>query len=232
MEPPRGKLQIKMKKSKIKLTDDYVITNKHIICRFKYIIMCFDGNEQGTRNNGLVLVPFDRLKKSFIEQNLCISSSSPEKNNPAHVILNKINEWHHLVNKVEVDFINLYEIHDPEEYDITWDMYGEHLISLQHNTCIKNEKDFNVYLKHSIHVLDIKVCFELVKKIVNISDFGVNLTFLSKLLFENIMWVNKDHPSYLDEICVSSDCLPFLSDDQINQMVYPYVYLLPLYHYA
>ena len=197
--------------------------------------MCFDGNERdtpNTLNGGMVLMPFDRLKKSFIEQNLCISSSSPERNNPAHVILSKLNEWHHLVNKIEVDFTNLYEINDPEEYDMTWAMYGDHLKTLQHNVCIKNEKDFDIYLKNPIHVLDIKVCFELVKKIVNITDFGVNLTFLSKLLFENMMWINTEHPSYLDEVCVSSDCLPFTSpDDQKNHMVYPYVYLLPLYHY-
>src|SRR5947208_2118335 len=56
-QPIIRKFRLKRKK----LYDEYVLTNKHIICKFKYLIVCFDRPDDPDLGGGLINLTKSRL---------------------------------------------------------------------------------------------------------------------------------------------------------------------------
>lgn len=222
----------KLKLKKKKLYDEYDITNKNIICKFKYLLVCFDTPEDNTLSGGLINLDKNRIIELFDEQNIIIDSTT--KNTYFYQIMTQLKEWHPLIHKLEVDCKNIYELDNLDDYQSSLEQIYVHLNELPKNNCVHTQTDHEIYNKISHKVIDIKVYFQLVKKIVKIEDYNVNLRYLQKLLISHIMQWNLSDPPYLDEVSVDHSQLPYahklnyLNDDNGICYVYPTMHLIPL----
>lgn len=215
------------------MTDEYIITNRHIICRFKYIACCFDGGEPSddnktspVENNGLITMDYERFKELMTEQNIEIDSSKSW--GQMSEVLAHLKTWHPQITRVMVDTQNPYPLANLNGYPFNKQDYIQ---SLRYNTCLRSEKDFQVFReKHQI-IVDIKVYFKLLKKINTIDKYGVNLRYCQHLLSDSIKTWNETNAPYLDEVSVKPSQLPFISQQCDNQVcyVYPYLHLVPLW---
>lgn len=235
MDQAHKKLAIKIKQKK--LYDEYVLTTKHIICKFKYLMLCFDFPGSNSPSGGLVNIKSERLKELLVEQSI-IFDSNKESGNMCTVV-NNLKKWHPSISRVEIDCNDVYTADNLHDYPICWNQYEAYFKSMKHNNCILNERDFDVFKKCGQIIVDVKVYFRLVKKIDNVSDYHVNFLYLQKLLAQDLIILNWDNNPYLDEVRVNMDQLPFAGqlnytcddDDDTGEIcyVYPYVYLIPLY---
>jgi hypothetical protein len=212
-------------------TDEYIITNRHIICRFKYIACCFDGGEPSddgkspVENKGLITMDYERFKELMTEQNIEIDSSKSW--GQMSDVLDQLKTWHPHITRVVVDTQNPYPIVNLKDYPFN---NQDYIQSLRYNTCLRSETDFQVFReKHQI-VVDIKVYFKLVKKITSIEKYDVNLRYCQHLLSDSIKTWNATNVPYLDEISVKPSQLPF-TETTSSQLcyVYPYLHLVPLW---
>lgn len=223
----------KFKIKRKKLFDEYILTNKHIICKFKYLIICFDRPDDISLSAGLVNLKKLRLAELFAEQNIKLDSST--ENNYFNNVVTKLKKWHPQISKLEVDCQNIYEIDRLDDYQSSWSQIEEHLKVLPNNNCIKTDEDFKIFLRGPHKIIDIKVSFLLLKKINKIEDYNVNFNYLHKLLIEHILNWNQRESAFLDEVTVNINQLPYANklkylpdeDDDICY-VYPYLNLIPL----
>ncbi len=84
-------------------------------------------------------------------------------------------------------------------------------------------------------MINVKVCFQLIRKINDVKDYRVNFNYLHKLLLKHIMAWNADKPAFLDETKADKEQLPYADklnyendDDDGIYYTYPYIQLIPL----
>lgn len=224
----------KLKLKRKKLFDEYVLTNKHIICKFKYLVVCFDRPDDQSLSGGLINLTKMRLEELFNEQNIQLDSS--KEGYYFHNVMTKLKKWHPQICKLEVDCKSVYEIDNLNDYQASWQQIQNHLMELPNNNCIKTNEDFEIFKKKSHKVIDIKVSFQLVKKITKVEEYNVNFNYLHKILIEHLLKWNKTEPAYLDEVTVNINQLPYAeklkySSDEDDDIcyVYPYMNLIPLH---
>jgi hypothetical protein len=223
----RPKIVIKVKKKH--LYDEYVLTNKHIICKFKYLFTCFDHQEPGNRMHGLVCLKANRLTELIDEQSIVFDAS--KEDGYLMSVLEKLREWHPLIDKVDAEINNLYEVEDLTEYPVD----QTYLKDFKYNNCVLTTDNFENFRRTKHNVININVYFKLVKKLEKVEDYGVNFNYLHKLLTQCLCELNNEKSIYLDEVTVGLDQLPFAStldievNDEDKYYVYPYVGLFPLY---
>ena len=224
----------KFKIKRKRLFDEYVLTNRHIICKFKYLIVCFDRPDDISLSAGLINLTKLRLEELFNEQNIQLDSTV--ENNYFNNVVTKLKKWHPQISKLEVDCKNIYEIDHLDDYQSSWSQIEEHLKTLSNNNCIKTDEDFKIFVKRPHKIIDIKISFQLLKKINKVDDYNVNFNYLHKLLVEHILNWNQKEPAFLDEVTVNINQLPYANklkylpdeDDDICY-VYPYLNLIPLH---
>src|SRR5581483_8217382 len=129
----------KLKLKKKKLYDEYVLTNKHIICKFKYLIICFDSSDDPTLSGGLINLTKERIKELFVEQNIELNSNKEKCY--LFQILQQLHDWHPQISKLEVDDKNIYELDNIIDYRKSWSQIKTHLMQLPNNNCIKSDLD-------------------------------------------------------------------------------------------
>lgn len=223
----RPKIVIRVKK--IPLYDEYVLTNKHIICKFKYLVECFD-HQETDQSEGLVCLQTDRLSELITEQNITFDSLTTD--GYLSNILKQLHAWHPSIIKVDVDTENLVGVADLSEYPVTWENYQEYITSFKYNRCVTTDDDFRRFKQSKHNVVNINVYFRLTKRIEKISEYGVNFKYLRKLLTQSLIQLNNDNTLFLDEVTVNANQLPFsssLNEEEEIYYVYPYIALLPLY---
>ena len=228
----KSKIVIKRKK----LADEYIITTKRVVAKFKYLVTCFDHPDDPTLTGGLVQLPSAQLVELLSDQNVELDSSS--ESGFFSQILKEMREWHPAISRIEVDLKNIHEIDNLHDYKASHQHIRDALSSLDRNTCIKTEQHFHKYLSVSHRVVDIKVSFQLIRKINKIEEFPVNFKYAHKLLAGAIDKWNRDktQKAYLDEVSVKLNQLPYAEDlkytsDEDDDIcyVYPYVNLIPLH---
>jgi len=227
---PQSRIVVKIKKPQ--LYDEYIITNKHIICKFKYIFICFDSPEQKDTSYGLVCLRSNRLKELITEQN--ITFDYIQETGFLFETFKQLKDWHPAIDKIEVECDKISELTNLINYPISWNNYYDYLHKFKYNHCIIDEHDFDMF-KNSIHnIVDVNVYFKLTKRIEKISDYNVNFNYLRKLLTEGLIESHNNHSLFLDEVTVKFNQLPFASNiehdkNEDTYYVYPYMGLLPLY---
>ena len=223
----------KLKLKRKKLFDEYVLTNKHIICMFKYLVITFDKPDDTEIGGGLVNLTKARLEELFTEQNVRLDSS--EQGHYFYEVIKKLKKWHPQISKFEVDHKNIHEIDNLDDYQSSWSQIKKHLFMLPNNNCIKDEDDWEIFKNNPHKVVDIKVSFQLVKRIDKVEEYNVNFNYLHKLLIEHMLNWNQEEPVYLDEVTVNISQLPYskkmeyFSDENNICYVYPYLNLIPLH---
>lgn len=246
----RPKIKIKHKKVSL-LENNYTLTTKQIICNFKYLVMCFDPHTSSSESTpdsldgsgselsggaGLVVLTPTQLTGLIEDQNIDLVVSLPMGQESDSYDLGSVvvhlKEWHPLISKVEFDLEHPYVIDNLLGYPLTWEQAGDIISSLQGNECLRTPEQFEKF-RHLPHlVIDVKVSFQLLRKISKVEDFGVNFQYLHKLLAQSILDWNRLHPLYLDEISLPLSQLPFISPSTIPhepiQYVYPYLSFIPL----
>ncbi len=113
---PKIPIKKKIVLKKKHLYDEYVLTNKHIICKFKYLVLCFD--DPGSDDNpsaGLVNLTKSRLSELFEEQNIKIDSV--RINGYFFKVMEELKTWHQQISKIEIDCKNIIDIDSLYEYD-------------------------------------------------------------------------------------------------------------------
>lgn len=225
-------LKSKIKLKRKKLYDEYVLTNKHIICKFKYLILCFD-HPESSESAGLVNIGKERLSELFDEQNIQLNSELT--NGFFFHAVKDLQNWHPQISKIDIDCKNLYGLDDLNDYQESWPQIKDYLIRLPKNNCVKSDQDFDVFINQPHKVLDIKIYFRLLKKIKAVEDYRVNFNYLHELFIDHSIEWNSGELPYLDEVSVSPKDLPFaknlnypISVKEETYCVYPYVHLIPL----
>lgn len=226
---PKSRLKIKLKK----LYNEYVLTNKHIICKFKYLIVAFDKPDNMSLSGGLVALSKAKLEELITDQNITLTHNK-EKGYWKDVI-NELKEWHPQISKIELDCKVIHDIDNLSDYETFHQTIKDQIKLLSNNNCIKSDEDFEIFKKLSHKAIDIKVYFQLTRKISNITEYNVNFNYLHKLLHVHILKWTLEDPIFLDEAAVNIKYLPYADklnyscdeDDDICY-VYPSVYLLPL----
>lgn len=226
----RNPTKIKIKIKPKLLYDEYVLTNKHIICKFKYIVACFDcSGDSSNLSNGFVTLTIDRLKESFSEQGISFNSTQDD----GHFvnILKNMREWHPLISKIEMDSEEMYAVNNLHDYPINWSIHEPYFKTIPDNKCIDDDQKFSTFKGCYQIVSDIKVYFQLVRRIEKIDDLHINFQYAHKLLNDNIMAWNEEKSIYLDEVSVKKNQIPFSHNNEMEEpcYVYPYMYLIPLY---
>lgn len=218
------------------LTDEYIITNKHIICKFKYLTCCFDGGDGGDdgagtsqEKKGLIVMNYERFKELMTEQNIVIDSSKSW--GQMADVLSQLRTWHPQISRVVADIENPYPIISLKNYSFNWERNQDYFQSLRYNTCVRTEKDLQVFRGQSHIAVDVKVYFKLTRKISTIEKYGINLKYCQRLLADSMKKWSKENASYLDEVSVKKSQLPFMSQpcEEAVCYVYPYLHLVPLW---
>lgn len=231
------KTKIHLKKNKV--YDEYVLTNKHIICKFKYLIVCFDrpdylnAENSDLQSSGFVSLSKLQLNEFFLDQPPELDSS--KHNKFLMKTVEELKKWHPSISRVEIDCKNIYDGIDIRDYenDHIAPLFRKHLTELSRNNCIKSDHDYDVFKTAGHKAIDIKVSFQLIKKITQIGDYNVNFNYLHQLLLEHISKWNHKEPYFFDELSVNPTQIPFAElleyeTDETND-VYPVMHLIPLY---
>jgi hypothetical protein len=225
-----SKIVIRVKKTV--LHDEYVLTNKHIVCKFKYLIVCYDHPENATNRQGFVSLNAEQFKELMNDQNIVCTSGSEGL---FCETIQPLKEWHPAVTKLELDINNMYEVSDLSDYQLQWDHYHDYMTSSKYNYCIINKENFDTLTKQHTLVADLKVYFKLTKRINQISDYNVNFQYLHKLITDQLPAWNCEKAPFLDETSVNLTQIPLSTktdedgDESNSKFVYPYVNLVPLY---
>jgi hypothetical protein len=223
------KIVIKIKKEK--LYDEYVLTNKHIICQFKYLVVCFESNNESEPSAGLICLSNERLQQLINEQNILLDST--KEDSYLYPVLNNLKEWHPKISKVEIDTQQIYDIRDLSEYQAKWSQYSSYFEEYRNNNCISNESDFEVFKNIRHNIVNVKVYFQLIKKITHVNEYGINFRYLRQLLTEQLLARNNESPIFLDEVSIQESGLPFAKKlnyvlEEDIYYVYPYMGFIPL----
>lgn len=226
---PKSRMKIKLKK----LYDEYVLTNKHIICKFKYLIVAFDRPDTASLSGGIVNLSKVKLEELMNDQNVTLTHTKDKAY--WREVIEELKEWHPQISKIELDSKTVYDIDNLFDYATSHQFIREQLKDLPNNNCIKSDEDFELFKKLPHKAIDIKIYFQLTRKINNIGEYNVNFGYLHKLLHVHILKWTKDDPIFLDEVTVNIKNLPYADklnyscdeDDDICY-VYPSIYLLPL----
>ena len=216
----QSRIVIKIKRKL--LCDEYILTNKRIICKFKYVVMCFDYSDD-EESQGFVLLSADRLKEAFADQDLVLNANYEQSY--LYPLITKLKAWHSNISKLEIDVDNMYAIDNLSCYS---NCSLDKLYSFKYNS-YKGNLDIINACPHV--VIDIKVYFKLTKKIDKITDYNVNLSYLNHLLSTYLFELLNEKPIYLDEIGVTPSQIPLsyhtnACDGDID--VYPYVVMIAL----
>jgi hypothetical protein len=232
---PKKKLHLKRKK----FYDEYVLTNKHIICKFKYLITCFDcPNFQNPENSDLESAGFVSLSKLQLDEFFQDQPPELDSSKDNKFLLKTVEElkkWHPSISRVEIDCKNIYDGIDINDYetDHIAPLFRKHLMALSRNNCVKSDAEYEIFKTAGHKVLDIKVSFELIKKIARIEDYHVNFNYLHQLLLEHITKWNQKECYFFDELSVKASQIPFaeLLGYEVDETcdVYPVMHLIPLF---
>jgi hypothetical protein len=132
-----------------------------------------------------------------------------------------------------MDIDNMYGIDNLDNYPITWDKLQPYVSQFKYNQCLKTDKDFEIFKRLGQNVIDVRVYFQLTKRINRVEELNVNFDYLHKLLTQKIMELNEAHPTFLDEATIDIGQLPFNHVEHVDNTtcVYPYVGFFPLHHY-
>lgn len=225
--------KIQLKKRKV--YDEYILTNKHIICKFKYIVLCFDQPDDNSHvNGGLVNISRARLEELFTEQNVQLDSSQIDS--VFGIAEKELKAWHPQICKVCIDCKTVQEIDGLDDNPKACAQILEYVSKLPGNNCIKSQEDFDKFKKFTHRIVDVKVHFSLIRKISKVEEYNVNFNYLHALLVEHINKWNQSSTCNLDEVSVTEDQLPFSKqlnyvpdDDDGICYVYPSVKFVPLY---
>ena len=221
----------KIRLRKKTLFDEYILTNKHIICKFKYLLICFDRPEDVINRRGLINLSKDRLSELLTEQGI---ESDTTKGTPYLCgVLETLKKWHPQISKIEIDYKNLFEVENLSEYSDSNEHIKSHLDPLPYNNCIHSDDEFSMFYKLPHKIIDIKVSFQLLYKIADIKDYKVNFNYLHQLLSKHILEWNYKESAFLDEVTINHKQLPYdkklrLKNDELCY-VYPSIYLIPLF---
>lgn len=225
---PLKKIVIKIKKKL--LHDEYIITNRRVIYKFKYLVLNFDHQETNeTGSFGLVNIPPDRLKELLVEQD--ISFNSNENDKYLEKVKDDLKDWHPLVTKVDIDFVNIHTFHNLSDYGMTWENYKEFITLNKYGTSLHDHESFKILEQQpNLYAVDVRVHFKLRKIIKTIDELGINPKYLRKLLSQYLLKHMSENPIYLDEVSVDRADLPLASGDTLDDtvQVYPYMWLTPL----
>jgi hypothetical protein len=217
------KLCIKIKPKR--LFDEYVLTNKQLIIKYKYILTHFDYYDQ--HSNGLVVLTPGRVKEAISDQDLRLDSS--ENNQKFMQILEKLREWHPLITRVTIDTEQFHMLGNLDGYQFNWGEYEHYFKQIPYNKCILSEPDFDQFKRLAHTVCNINVHFKLVKRIEQLSQLNVNFSYLHKMLTDELILYDEEEIPYYDEISVTSNQLPFSTITEPEVMAYPYVFYIPLF---
>lgn len=226
--PP--KLVMKLKKKT--LCDEYILTTRHIVCKFRYLVMCFDHLDETQPTAGLIMLPTERLKELISEQGLLFESKM--EGDFFWSALTTLKEWHPLISKIHINGDHLEKVSDLTNYPLSWESVQPYLTKFKDNRCLRTANDFETFKNYPHHnVITIEVSFQLIKAINKIEDYRVNFRYCHKLLTQCLMDRLDKQPIDLDEVSVTCDALPFsnpsIKEDPDRHYVFPQMYLLPLY---
>jgi hypothetical protein len=234
MSQPIVTEKTKLKLKKKKFYDEYVLTNKHIICKFKYLVVCFDRPDNPSLSGGLINISKSRMEELFVEQNVQLDSS--KENLYFSDLTTSLKEWHPQISKVEIDCKNIYEMDGLNDYHSSLEHIFNQLKQLPNNNCVKSEKDFDLFKQQPHKIVDVKVSFQLIRKIDKVDEYNVNFNYLHKLLEEPLSTWTKNEPIFFDEVTVNLKQVPFADqlkyssdEDEDTCYVYPYVNFISLY---
>jgi len=235
MEPSNGKIMIKIKKQK--LQDQYVLTNKHIVCKFKYLVVCFNhvenldpGQDSDLRDlyGQLVILPQARFKELIQEQSINLSTTKDR--GPLGSIFHHLNEWHPRIIKVECGLETTSITTTLNDYPTSWEPCRGYLSKIDNNRCILDDSSFCVFRQQNYAVVNINIYFELWKKIQQVSEYGVNFVYLRQMLADQMLAWNNQSPPYLDEVSVNPSQLPLSPLNHTPRYVYPSLHLIPMHY--
>lgn len=226
--PTTKKILIKLRRKK--LYDEYILTSKHIIYKFKYLIVFFDSVNNNSTPSSLISLTKQRFQEALTNQD--ISFQKEPYNKPFQNILSYLKEWHPSISDVVFDYDNLYSINNLQDYNLNWPLYEPIMKSIPDNTNILNEQDFSIFKKCPHIAIDVKVYFKLNKRVNTANAVSINFKYAQKLLENEILEWNTQKHIFLDEIIVQKKDIPFVTEDneQDEYLVYPHMYIIPLYH--
>ncbi len=224
--PIKLKIQIKQKP----IENKYTLTNKHIICGFKYLIVCLDSPpDDDLSPNGFVNLTHKQLQQFFSDETPNLDS------NKDHPFLNQIVKdlklWHPAVSRVEIDCQNLSNGIDLNQFPNELPQIQSTLKSLP-TFADWSPQQFQAFTQCQQIALDIKVYFQLTQRVSKVSDLHINFHYVHELLDAHINQLNQTEPYFFDEFTVKSQQLPFAKDhsDNLSECyVYPQMYLISLY---
>ena len=216
-----SKLAVKIKKKK--LVDEYELTTKQIICRFKYLVLCFDKADTEHHSHGLVCLTKEQLTELLTEQ--CISFQLKHEVDLLYDVWQTLKEWHPQIAKVTIDNEHIHTVDNLLDYPFTM----EHL-----SMSALTARDFDLFRGLSHNVVDVCVYFKLLKRINHIKDHHTNFHYLRRLLADQMLNWNtiKQEALYLDEVTVNKTQIPFSNQSDLETervYVYPQFGLFPLY---
>lgn len=226
--PTTQKRTIRLRKKT--LYDEYILTSKHIIYKFKYLIVFFDAVNDDSTPSSLVSLTKERFQEALTNQD--ISFKAEPYSAPFQDILSYLKEWHPSISDVVFDYDNIYSINHLQDYNLNWSLYEPIMKSIPDNTNILNEQEFTVFKKSPHIAIDVKVYFKLNKRVNNANAVGINFEYAKKLLENEILEWNKKQHVFLDEIIVKKRDVPFVTEENETDeyFVYPRMYIIPLYH--
>lgn len=226
-------MAMKLKLKKKKLYDEYVLTNKHIICKFKYLVICLDHPDDLDLSAGLIHMDKNELCQLLTEQTVELTNAT---GNFWQDAVTQLKQWHPQICKIEIDPSEAQQVTDLQEYSESYCMIYESLQQIPANRCVRDDSQMTLLTQLSHVVMDVKVYFQLVRKITKIEEYKVNFNYLRGLLSKHIAAWNQMEVAFLEEMKTDLKHLPYASllqytsdEDDGVCYVYPQMYLLPLY---
>ena len=142
-----------MSKIKIKyktLHDQYYVTSRHLICKFRYLYL-------GTDSKGNLLDPDLDMLKNY---------TSDLINTEMYHLYEELKSWHRHICRVALNSHNFFSLVNLNAYPHLSGLVDE---GLDHYP-----------------VIEIRICFELIRHIDHIQEYGINLPYLKNILHKRI----------------------------------------------
>ena len=176
--------------------------------KLNFLLICCDSTQGLENSGGLVNLSCYDLKETLAGQNLEVTSTRDHSD--FSQIQAELKQWHSQISKVEVDLKNMEEI--PNLEDTSYDNDHIHTVLSEiplMTRCLDTHFKWEIFKKQPHKVVDIRVCFQLVKKIIHVDEYNVNFSHLHKLLCGHIQKWNCSQSPELDEITLHLSQLPY-----------------------
>jgi hypothetical protein len=202
------RLAIRLKPASFK--DEYLMTSKHLIIKYKYLVICCDRMTSKIRT-----LNSQQIKNLLDNQGIVFDSSQPYS--PLSELSASLREWHAQIDKVVMDVTNtqtvtliqskdvsptarscFYEVNNLSPYVLKHDKIVEALTGASCHCYLPDD-----FCQTRQVLVDIKVYIVLTKKLVDIREMNINFQYLNRLLFTGLQTTkirfDKVHESELED---------------------------------